>query len=199
MTRPVVTAAETDAALVEAARSGHAASYGLLVERYQSIAHRTAFALGAGDDTADVVQEAFVKAYLALDRFQVTEPFRPWILRIVVNETRNRWRWISRHRTVPLPLVGDDPTSAVPAEEQIAEGPRNQPPAPRRRGRSAAASARGSGVPVSAGPVRTRHRRGPWRTRRHREVPAVPGVGCSAGHPGAAMARADMDAEGRHG
>jgi len=121
MTRPVVTAAETDAALVEAARSGDVASYGLLVERYQPVAHRTAFALGAGDDTADVVQEAFVKAYLALDRFQVTEPFRPWLLRIVVNETRNRWRWMSRHRTVPLPLVGDDLTSAVPAPEQVAE------------------------------------------------------------------------------
>jgi RNA polymerase sigma-70 factor (ECF subfamily) len=77
MTRPVVTAAVTDSALVEAARSGDVASYGLLVERYQSIAHRTAFAMGAGDDTADVVQEAFVKVYLALDRFQVTQPFRP--------------------------------------------------------------------------------------------------------------------------
>ena len=121
MTRPVVTAAETDAALVEAARSGDVASYGLLVERYQSIAHRAAFAMGAGDDTADVVQEAFVKAYLALDRFHVTEPFRPWLLRIVVNETRNRWRWLSRHRTVPLPLVGDDLTAAMPTPEQVAE------------------------------------------------------------------------------
>ena len=121
MTRPVVTAAVTDSALVEAARSGDVASYGLLVERYQSIAHRTAFAMGAGDDTADVVQEAFVKVYLALDRFQVTQPFRPWLLRIVVNETRNRWRWMSRHRTVPLPLVGDDLTAAVPAPEQVAE------------------------------------------------------------------------------
>src|ERR687897_1104034 len=121
MTRPVVTAAETDAALVEAARSGDVASYGLLVERYQSVAHRTAFAMGAGDDTADVVQEAFVKAYLALDRFRVPEPFRPWLLRIVVNETRNRWRWMSRHRTVPLPLVGDDLPSPVPAPEQVAE------------------------------------------------------------------------------
>jgi RNA polymerase sigma factor (sigma-70 family) len=120
MTRPVVSA-QTDAALVEAARSGDVASYGLLVERYQSVAHRTAFALGAGDDTADVVQEAFVKAYLALDRFRGTEPFRPWLLRIVVNETRNRWRWMSRHRTVPLPLVGDDLAAAAPTPEQAAE------------------------------------------------------------------------------
>ncbi|HEY9377413.1 MAG TPA: RNA polymerase sigma factor [Jiangellaceae bacterium] len=113
--------ASTDATLVEAARNGDVESYGLLVERYQAIAHRTAFTLGAGDDTADVVQEAFVKAYLALGRFRVAEPFRPWLLKIVVNETRNRWRRQSRHRTVPLPLVGVDPPSATPTPEQVAE------------------------------------------------------------------------------
>ena len=96
MSRPVASEAATDATLVEAARNGDVASYGQLVERYEAAAHRTAFALGAGDDTADVVQEAFVKAYLALGRFRVSEPFRPWLLKIVVNETRNRWRWYSR-------------------------------------------------------------------------------------------------------
>lgn len=117
MNRPVVSAAgtdaATDAALVEAARRGDVASYGRLVERYQTVAHRTAFALGAGDDTADVVQEAFLKAYLALGRFRATESFRPWLLRIVVNEARDRWRWSSRHRTVPLPLVDDDDLSST--------------------------------------------------------------------------------------
>jgi RNA polymerase sigma factor (sigma-70 family) len=121
MDRPANSAAESDAALVEAARSGDVASYGLLVERYQAVAHRTAFAVGAGDDTPDVVQEAFVKAYLALDRFRVTEPFQPWLLRIVVNETRNLWRRLSRHQTVPLPLVGDDVSAPVPTPEQAAE------------------------------------------------------------------------------
>ena len=114
-------AAATDAALIEAARNGDVASYGQLVERYQAVAHRTAFALGAGDDTADVVQEAFVKAYLALGRFRVAEPFRPWLLRIVVNEARNRWRWHARHRTVPLPLIGEEPSSPARTPEQVAE------------------------------------------------------------------------------
>ena len=91
-------AAETDSALVEAARNGDVESYGRLVERYEAIAHRTAFVLGAGEDTADVVQDAFVKAYLALDRFRTQEPFQPWLLTIVANETRNRWRWSSRSR-----------------------------------------------------------------------------------------------------
>lgn len=106
-----------------AARGGDVESYGRLVERYETIAQRTAFMLGAGDDAADIVQEAFIKAFGALDRFRVGEPFKPWLLTIVANETRNRWRWFSRHRTVPLTLVGDDAAWTVeePAPDQIAE------------------------------------------------------------------------------
>jgi RNA polymerase sigma factor (sigma-70 family) len=118
----VAAEASTDAILVEAARHGDVDSYAQLVQRYQALAHRTAFALGAGDDTADVVQEAFVKAYLALGRFRTAEPFRPWLLKIVANEARNRWRWHSRHRTVPLPLIGDDLlSSATRTPEQAVE------------------------------------------------------------------------------
>ncbi len=115
-------ALESDAALVEAARGGDVESYGLLVERYEGIAHRTAFLMGAGDDTADVVQDAFVKAFVALDRFRIHEAFRPWLLTIVANETRNRRRWHARHRTVPLALIGDGlPQSAQALPPNVAE------------------------------------------------------------------------------
>jgi len=118
----VGSAAEEDSALLEAARNGDVESYGRLVERYETIAHRTAFMLGAGDDAADIVQEAFIKAFGALDRFRVGEPFKPWLLTIVANETRNRWRWFSRHRTVPLSLVGDDlPHASERTPQDIAE------------------------------------------------------------------------------
>lgn len=100
--------ADTDTVLVEAARGGDVASYGQLVERYEAVAHRTAYMLGAGDETADVVQEAFMKAYLALPRFRSGEPFRPWLLTIVANLVRNRHRWHRTHRAVPLALLGDD-------------------------------------------------------------------------------------------
>jgi len=56
------------------------------------MAIRTAALLGAGGEAEDVVQEAFVKAYAALDRFHEGAPFRPWLLRIVANETRNLHR-----------------------------------------------------------------------------------------------------------
>ncbi len=52
--------------------------------------------LGAGADADDVVQEAFVKAYVALGTLRPGAPFRPWFLRIVANETHNLHRAAGR-------------------------------------------------------------------------------------------------------
>ena len=49
-----------------------------------------------------MVQEAFVKAFRHLSRFRAGEPFGPWLLRIVANETRNLTR--SRRRREALAL-----------------------------------------------------------------------------------------------
>ena len=73
-------------------RGGDRDAYAELVRRHAPVAIRTAALLGAGGDAEDVVQEAFVKAYAALDRFRPGAPFRPWLLRIVANETRNLHR-----------------------------------------------------------------------------------------------------------
>ena len=74
----------------------------MLVARYTLRAHRAAFLLGAGEESDDIVQEAFVKAFRHLSRFRVDEPFGPWLLRIVANETRNLTR--SRRRREALAL-----------------------------------------------------------------------------------------------
>ena len=66
------------------------------MRRYTPIAHRTAVLLGAGADADDVVQEAFVKAYRALGSLRDGAPFRPWLLRIVANETKNLHRSTGR-------------------------------------------------------------------------------------------------------
>ena len=77
---------------VRRARSGDLDAYEVLVTRYSAVAHRTAVLLGAGADAEDVVQDSFVKAFGALDRFRAGAPFRPWLLKIVVNETKNLHR-----------------------------------------------------------------------------------------------------------
>ena len=73
-----------DAVLVERSRNGDQDAYGELVTRYQAIAARTAYVItGTAADAEDVAQDAFVKAYYALDGFRSGAPFRPWLLRIV--------------------------------------------------------------------------------------------------------------------
>jgi RNA polymerase sigma-70 factor (ECF subfamily) len=66
-------------------------AYEVLVRRYQDLAVRAAFLiLGDSAEAEDATQEAFVKAYYALGRFDADRPFRPWLLRIVTNEAHNR-------------------------------------------------------------------------------------------------------------
>ena len=97
-----------DAVLVERSRNGDQDAYAELVTRYQAIAARTAYVItGTAADAEDVAQDAFVKAYYALDRFRTGAPFRPWLLRIVANEAINRRKAAGRRPTVGLSVVED--------------------------------------------------------------------------------------------
>ena len=85
-----------DAEAIARARGGDVAAYQELVRRYQDVALRTAYLVCPETDADDAVQEAFLKAYAALPRFRDGAPFRPWLLRIVANEARNRRRSAGR-------------------------------------------------------------------------------------------------------
>ena len=101
-------------------------AYEDLVRRHQAVAIRTAYVIAPDGDAEDAVQEAFVKAYRALGRFRAGSPFRPWILRIVANEARNRRRSAGRRADLALRSVEDrrpgdaapSPESAVLADER---------------------------------------------------------------------------------
>jgi RNA polymerase sigma-70 factor, ECF subfamily len=112
-----------DATAVARARTGDLDAYEVLVARYTAPAHRAAVLLGAGADADDVVQEALVKAYRQLARFRGDAGFRPWLLAIVANETRNLHR--SRRRRDGLALRAaaredQEPTGADPADSAVA-------------------------------------------------------------------------------
>jgi RNA polymerase sigma factor (sigma-70 family) len=70
------------------------------VRRYQDVALRTAYLVAPEADAADAVQDAFVKAYAALPRFREGSPVKPWLLRIVANEGRNRRRSATRRASL---------------------------------------------------------------------------------------------------
>ncbi|HVK24281.1 MAG TPA: sigma-70 family RNA polymerase sigma factor [Actinokineospora sp.] len=106
-------------------RAGDAGAYGDLVRRHAGTALRAAVFLGAGADAEDVVQESLVKAYRALGGFRDGAPFRPWLLRIVANETRNLRRSASRRGATEaasvLPEPVSDPELSVEARARRAE------------------------------------------------------------------------------
>ena len=93
-------------------------AYEELVRRYQDVAVRTAHVISPDGDAEDAVQEAFVKAYAALGRFRAGSPFRPWLLRIVANEARNRRRSAGRRAGLALRAAEDRrPGDAAPSPE----------------------------------------------------------------------------------
>lgn len=102
-----------DEELVEQARTGNVDAYEALVRRYQALAFRTAYLVtGTAAEAEDAAQEAFIKAYYALDRFRAGSPFRPWLLRIVTNEARNRRKAATRRAKLTLRAAADDPPAA---------------------------------------------------------------------------------------
>ena len=109
----------SEAELVERAKRGDQDAYGELVHAYQGIAFRTAYLLtGSAADAEDAAQDAFVKAFYALGRFRTGAELRPWLLRIVANEARNRRRSAGRRANLALraaaePLSG----GAAPSPE----------------------------------------------------------------------------------
>jgi RNA polymerase sigma-70 factor (ECF subfamily) len=101
--------------LVLAARTGDRSAFETLVAPHLEVAFRAAFLItGSAADAQDAAQEALVKAWLAIDRFRPEAPFRPWLVRIVINEAHNRRRSAGRQTGLALRLAGGfEPSTQV--------------------------------------------------------------------------------------
>jgi RNA polymerase sigma-70 factor (ECF subfamily) len=92
-------------ALIAAAKAGDQHAYGQLLERHQAVAFRAACLItGSAAEAEDATQDACIKAWLALARFRPDAPFRPWLVRIAINEARNRRRGAGRRTALALRL-----------------------------------------------------------------------------------------------
>ena len=84
---------DADMMLVERALEGDLAAFEQLVTRYQNkLVGFAARMLGDHDEAEDVAQEAFVKAYRALDSFRGQAQFSTWLYRIATNLCIDRAR-----------------------------------------------------------------------------------------------------------
>jgi RNA polymerase sigma-70 factor, ECF subfamily len=77
-------------ALVRRTREGDLSAYDELVRRYQERIYATIYHMTANhEDANDLAQEAFIKAFHALDSFKGGSSFYTWVYRIAINKTIN--------------------------------------------------------------------------------------------------------------
>jgi RNA polymerase sigma-70 factor (ECF subfamily) len=118
----------TDGMLVQRAIEGDARAFASLVDRHAGACLRYATRmLGTVEDAEDVTQEALFRAYGALDRYDRAQPFRTWLMAILINRCRSAMLY--RHRreervqtySAGVQLTSTPaPSGAIEAREAIA-------------------------------------------------------------------------------
>jgi len=89
--------------LVNASRNGDASAFEELVKKYDAKLYRVAQGMIHNhEDAEEVVQTAFLKAYLNLHRFQGNAKFSTWLIRIAMNESFMKLRKQGSNREQPL-------------------------------------------------------------------------------------------------
>jgi len=85
--------APADDEIVRRAQAGDHDAFRMLVERYQGRAYGLALRVLRDEEQAkDAVQDAFLKVYRSLDRFEGRAGFYTWLYRIVMNQCLDRKR-----------------------------------------------------------------------------------------------------------
>jgi RNA polymerase sigma-70 factor, ECF subfamily len=125
MSEPPQAADNGQQKLITLARQGDAVAWETLVGQHQEAVFRLAYLLlGDTDEARDAAQEAFIRAFRALDRFDSARPLRPWLLRITRNLVYNRRRAVGRYlaalqrlvRLAPEPVFAPAPDETLPQE-----------------------------------------------------------------------------------
>lgn len=107
-------AAQTDIEIIRECQKGREEAFHVLVERYQrrvlSLGYQM---LGNFESARDIAQEAFLRVFKAIDRFDTTKNFYTWIYQIVVNLAIDHLRKERGRRAyglddAPEPVDGND-------------------------------------------------------------------------------------------
>lgn len=128
-THPMIGAAAAqppdEARIIVLAQRGEASACEELARTCRRQAYLFALQLtGNPDDALDIAQDAMLRFFRSLGRFDASRPVRPWLLRIVRNLVRDRARRRRVRRTESLEPAGDvlrfEPRDARPDPEALA-------------------------------------------------------------------------------
>jgi RNA polymerase sigma-70 factor (ECF subfamily) len=107
---PTPTLIPDDKELVRACQKGDMQAFETLVTRYQKKVYWIAYNfVGDAEDATDLAQEAFIRVYRSLDRYDQKYNFYTWLYRIVVNLSIDLLRKRKKHQAVSLDEFPVDP------------------------------------------------------------------------------------------
>ena len=96
----------TENEAVQRCQRGDREAFRYLVERYQGVVFGTAYNMTGNRAVAEeLAQEAFLSAWKGIRTFRKGRPFKPWLMRILVNEVMTQRR---RRYVVTTPIEGGD-------------------------------------------------------------------------------------------
>ncbi len=113
-----------DAQLISQALAGQTSAFGQLVQKYQDRLYNTlVHVAGNAEDAKDVVQEAFVQAFLKLESFQGASAFYTWLYRIAFNVAATHRRRRGAMRAAEQAAIADGAVRGCEMAAQAADGP----------------------------------------------------------------------------
>lgn len=105
--------ADADFEVVKRVQAGEVAAFDILIRRYRERLFGVVYNLTSNrEDTADLVQDAFIKAFQSINRFQGQSTFFTWLYKIAVNTTLSHLRKNRLRTFFSLEKVQEDGTSS---------------------------------------------------------------------------------------
>jgi RNA polymerase sigma-70 factor (ECF subfamily) len=108
-----------EAELIQRAQQGDEGAWTALVQQHQQALFRLAYLMvGDADEAEDIAQEALIRAFRRLDRFEPDRPLRPWLLRVTSNLAHNHHRGVGRYLAALHRLVHSEANEDAASAEQ---------------------------------------------------------------------------------
>lgn len=110
--------ADVDFTVVKRVQAGEVAAFDVLIRKYRERLFGVVYNLTSNrEDTADLVQDAFIKAFQSINRFQGQSSFFTWLYKIAVNTTLSHLRKNRLRTFFSLEKIQqDEPSSEILAQ-----------------------------------------------------------------------------------
>src|SRR5215470_4778135 len=116
-----------DHELAARAAAGDAAAFAAIMRRHNRLLFRTARSILKSDiDAEDALQEAYLRAWRAIDGFRAEAKLSTWLARIVINESLMRLRHDRSAQVIPFDAASELEYH-VPMEDRMEDDPDRQP------------------------------------------------------------------------